>query len=265
MDLNSLWNYNEPKESEKKFRDLLNLTPISENELYIEILTQISRSEGLQTNFDAAHKTLDLAESMLTQNMVIPQIRYNLERGRVFRSSGFPEKGVDYFLKAYNVANANSQDYYTIDALHMLALIGDIKDQIKWSNIAISHIENSKDLNSKNWLGALLNNTGWSYFNLENYDEALKLFIKTELFYNELGKIEPTIIAKWCQAKMLRYLGRVHESLDLQLTIEKERTDNSLSEDGYIHEEIAECLLTLGLKKEASIRFGNAYNLLSTD
>jgi hypothetical protein len=50
VDFDKLWNFNDPAESERKFRAL---PPDA------EVQTQIARAQGLQRKFDEAHKTLD--------------------------------------------------------------------------------------------------------------------------------------------------------------------------------------------------------------
>jgi len=54
----------------------------------------------------------------------------------------------------------------------------------------------------------------------------------------------------------LRALGRYEEALKLQ---------QSLKSDGYVHEEIGECLLALKRDKEAAVEFARAHELLSKD
>jgi hypothetical protein len=51
VEIDSLWNFDDPAGSEKKFRVL---TPSS------EVLTQIARAQGLQRKFGEAHATLGL-------------------------------------------------------------------------------------------------------------------------------------------------------------------------------------------------------------
>jgi hypothetical protein len=59
-----LWDYNQPGESEARFRQAL-AEQAPGSPLYVEILTQIARAQGLQRNFDAAHQTLDEAQRLL--------------------------------------------------------------------------------------------------------------------------------------------------------------------------------------------------------
>src|SRR5262245_760200 len=103
MEIDKLWDFNDPATSEKRFRAL----PPSP-----EVLTQIARAQGLQRKFDDAHKTLDA---------VIPdsprvEVRYLLERGRVFNSSGKRDQARPLFLAAWEKANAAGLDDFAVDA-----------------------------------------------------------------------------------------------------------------------------------------------------
>jgi hypothetical protein len=59
------------------------------------------------------------------------------------------------------------------------------------------------------------------------------------------GQLDLVPIAKWSVARTLRSLGRVDEALAMQMA-QKEEVDASGTSDGYVSEEIGECLLLLG-------------------
>ena len=87
-DFDRLWNYNDPPETEQRFRELLPPARASGNTSYlVELLTQIARTEALQRRFDDAHRTHDEAEALLPEAGDRARIRHLLERGRVFNSS----------------------------------------------------------------------------------------------------------------------------------------------------------------------------------
>lgn len=58
--------------------------------------------------------------------------------------------------------------------------------------------------------------------------------------------------------------GRHKDALKLQLSLEKDYKSAGLPEDGYVYEEIGECLLALG-DASAKSYFVKAYALLSKD
>ena len=86
-DFDSLWDYGRPAETEARFRELL---PAADDSpaLGAELLTQIARAQGLQGRFAEAHATLDDLEPNLSRLPLRPRIRYLLELGRVYNSSG---------------------------------------------------------------------------------------------------------------------------------------------------------------------------------
>jgi tetratricopeptide (TPR) repeat protein len=241
-----LWNYNKPDETEKKFRELLNSAENSKDKsYYLELLTQIARTEGLQNKFAEANKTLDEVEKMLTDDLKTAKIRYLLERGRVYNSSGAPEKAVPYFTQAWETATSEKQDFYAIDAVHMLAIADAHDKQLDWNLKALEMIEKSDDQRAKKWAGSLYNNIGWTYHDNKQYDKALKYFEKGVQWHEDNKSGEELIIAKWTVARTLRSMNKPEEALKIQKALIQERKEKGLEEDGYIFEEIGECLLNL--------------------
>src|SRR6476620_5451009 len=115
-DFDTLWDYDKPAETEQQFRALLPLAEQSDDRSYhIQLLTQIARAEGLQRKFAEAHATLDSAQARLSTDLIQAQVRYLLERGRVFNSSGQAERAKPIFLEAWELARAQQEDFYAID------------------------------------------------------------------------------------------------------------------------------------------------------
>lgn len=266
QDFDALWDYNDPTGTEAKFRALLPAAQASnDTSYYIQLMTQIARTQGLQRKFDDAHATLDQVKDMIKEEFVVAQVRYLLERGRVINSSGDPQKAKPYFLDAYEIASARNEDYYAIDAIHMLQIVDPPEQQLEWANLAMGLAEKTSDERAKKWLGPLYNNTGWSYFDLKQYDKALELFEKSLTYRQSIEDDKGTFIAKWTIARTYREIGRVDDALAMQRTLEKEIEEKGLETDGYVFEEIAECLLILMRLDEARPYFAKAYELLSQD
>jgi len=261
-----LWDYNNPAETANKFREILPQAEASGDTAYlIELLTQIARTEGLQMKFDEAHKILDRAESLLTENYKRPRLRYLLERGRTYNSSKVYDKARELFLEAYNLGVVIKEDNLAIDAVHMLGIVDKGDESLKWNELAIGMAEKTNDSRAKGWLGALYNNTGWTYHDMGQYDKALELFEKNVVWHTERKSTTELGIAKWCVGRTLRSLNRVDEALKTQLELMQWFKDNILDEDGYNCEEIGECLLLQNKNKEAKPYFKKAYELLSKD
>jgi tetratricopeptide (TPR) repeat protein len=262
----SLWNYDEPGETGKKFREVLPLAESSGDTSYlIQLLTQIARTEGLQMKFDEAHKILDRAKELGPEKFDTAYIRYLLERGRVYNSSKKQNDAKPLFLEAYDFGLAHNLDFYTIDAAHMLGIVDKDGESLNWNNIAIKLAEDSHDEKAKRWLGSLYNNTGWTYFDMREYDKALDIFKKNIEWHNERDSKMPLIIAKWSVARTLRAMGEVDAALDMQLNLLDELKEKELDPDGYVYEEIGECLLAKSKKDDAKPYFSKSYEILSKD
>ncbi len=264
-DFDALWNYDDPVATEAAFRPLLARAAPGSG-YHSELLTQIARAQGLQRRFDDAHQTLDEVQAGLAAGTASARahVRYLLERGRVFNSSRQPERAVPLFLEAWEAAQAAGEDFYAVDAAHMLGMAEPPERQTEWHLRAIALAEQSRQPRARNWLGSLYNNLGWTLHNQGQHAEALALFEKALAFRREQGQAAETRIAQWCVARALRSLGRVEEALALQRGLLAEHELNG-SRDGYVLEEIAECLTALGQPDEAQPFFAQAYAELSQD
>jgi len=263
LDFDSLWDYSDPQHTETRFREIL-LQVHEDNPAYLELLTQIARAQGLQQKFERAHQTLDQVERRLGKYSSRARIRYLLERGRVFNSSGHPDEALPLFDQAYSMAQELSEDFYAVDAVHMLAIVAPPASSLDLNLRAIQLAESSGQERARNWLGSLYNNTGWSYHDLGDYESALEMFEKAEAARREQGRVTEIRIAQWCVARALRSLKRVEEALSKQKILETE-FEASGESDGFVFEEIAECLLALTCTEEARPYFARAYEILSQD
>ena len=212
-DFDSLWDYSHPDQTEAKFCEILRKFP-EEDPPFLELLTQIARAQGLQHKFEHAHQTLDQVERRLGEFPSRPKVRYLLERGRVFNSSGERDHARPLFEQAFEMAKGVSEDFYAVDALHMLAIIAPSGQSLELNRQAIALAESSGEERARNWLGSLYNNTGWAYHDLGDYTSALEIFEKAEAWRRAKGQASETRIAEWCVARTLRSLGRIEEAAE---------------------------------------------------
>jgi tetratricopeptide (TPR) repeat protein len=263
IDFDTLWDYNDPAGTEEKFRALLPEAKAAGDATLLELETQIARTLGLQRKFDEAHTALDSVEKRLG-DLSRPRVRYLLERGRVFNSSGRKEQAEPLFLEAYNLAKSGGFDFYAIDAAHMMALVTPPEQQIEWNERALEMCEDTSDERAAKWRGSLYNNLGWTYHDMGRLDEALDVFQRGVEFRAKMGQEEPLRVAKWCVARCLRSLGRTEEALASQqeLLAEGEAAGRA---DMYVLEEMGECLYALGRVEEAKPYFARAYAEMSKD
>jgi tetratricopeptide (TPR) repeat protein len=262
-DFDQLWDYDDPAATERRFRELLAHMPAG-TPAYLELLTQIARAQGLQRDFDAAHQTLDTIEHALIDGGERVRIRYLLERGRAFNSGKRPERAWPLFLEAWERSRAAGEDFYAIDAAHMLAIVDPPEQSLAWNRQALELTEQTPDQRAKKWLGSLYNNIGWTYHDAGQFVEALTLFEKALAYREAQGHEREAHIARWCVARAQRSLGRVEQALTMQQAL-LEANQRDGTNDGFVFEELAECLLALGRPAEARPYFARAYAELSSD
>jgi tetratricopeptide (TPR) repeat protein len=264
IDFDQLWDYDQPAETARRFTELLPAAQASGDVSYtLQLLTQIARAQGLSRKFEDAHHTLDEVETSLTPERSVARIRYLLERGRVFNSSKHPDRARPLFLQAWEASQQAGEDFYAIDAAHMLGIIEPPNDQLAWNLKAVAIAEKSADERARNWLGSLYNNIGWTYHDSGRYEDALAIFQKALEFRQRQASPKPIHIARWCIGRTLRSLNRTSEALEIQRDLLRQHEQTG-ERDGYVYEELAECLLTEG-NSEAAHYFKLAYETLSQD
>ncbi len=205
---------------------------------------------------------------MLTSDLSLPQISVLLERGCIFNSTGEVEMAVSLFTQACELGLQSGEiaDFYTIDAAHMLGIVMPANDeQLKWNLLALGLTEQTAAPRAQNWRGSLLNNIDWTYHDRGDYQQALTIFEQAYAWYEENAKDKPERIriARWCVARTCRSLERYEEALVLQEDLAAEYERLNEPPDGFVFEEIGECLLVLRRPAEARLYFFHAYELLS--
>jgi tetratricopeptide (TPR) repeat protein len=249
QEIDARWDYNKPDESEQRFQGLLDEVG-EQTQAGAEVLTQVARSQGLQGKFEEAHGTLDRVEPLLGPHASRARARYLLERGRVLNSSGQPASALPLFAHALGVALAAGEEFYAVDAAHMLAIAATGGDRLAWNRRGLAMVERSRDPRVRRWRGSLCNNLGWAHHDRGEFDAALLCFQDALRAREAQGDEELIRIARWCVARGLRSLGRVDDALVIQqdLLAEHERLGTDTSE---VYEELVACLEALGRHDEA--------------
>lgn len=261
--IDDLWNFHNAAESEARIRHALaNAEPGSE--FHAELLTQLARAQGLQHNFAAAHATLDEATRLLIPTHTRAAVRLLLERGRVFNSAGEPSQAHPLFVQAWEAAQATGEEVLAVDAAHMVAIVLPPEEQLAWNLRALALAETAADPRAREWIVSLHNNIGWTYHTLGQNEQALASLAQTVEWHEATGRTIEARIARWSVSRILRTLGRVDEALTIQQQLAREWGESGAS-DGYVDEEIGECLLALERGDEAAPHFSQAYTLLSAD
>lgn len=265
-DFDKLWDFHDPAATEVKFRQLLPTAEECGDTSYLgQLLTQIARCEGLLSRFDQANATLDLAEKLLTPDLQLLRTRCLLERGRVLNSSGKPEQARPLFEQAWELGSRGGFDDYAIDAAHMIAIVESAAvEQLRWNELALELAEKSPDERARRWRASLCNNIGWTYFDQKDYDRAMASFERAARLREESGKPRELRIARYCVAKTLRMQEKLEDAIAIDRTLIAE-AESAGESDGYLFEELGECLLALGRAAEARPAFARAYEELSRD
>jgi tetratricopeptide (TPR) repeat protein len=266
-DFDRLWDFDDPAGTEAKFRALLPAAEAAgDRPALLQIRTQIARTLGLQKRYDEAGRELEAVRSELAGAPDVVRVRWLLESGRVRNTSGDPAGARPLFEEAWSAARACGEDGFAVDAAHMVAIVAAPDEAIAWNERALELARTSPDPRAGKWKGSLLNNLGWTYHDLGRHEDAHRLFEEALAFRRERGEDGPIRIARWCVARCLRSLGRTEEALAAQRALLAESEADSANEpDGYVLEEIAECLLALGRAGEARPFFARAHAALSRD
>jgi hypothetical protein len=260
--LRPLWDFQDLDATERRFRDLL----AGEREAGVraEILSQLARVEGLRGEFEQGEELLREAETLAGQG-ARARVRLDLERGRILRSSGHPDRALPLFERATEGAGAAGELFIAADAAHMAAIAAsDPNLVLAWTRRGIELAE-SGDGSGRYWLGPLLNNLGWHHFERGRYDDALDAFTRAlRERERDPGNADAIALARYAVAKALRALGRPPEAVPL-LEQAVASADGAGRPDGWYHEELALAYADVGREDDAAAHARLALPLLERD
>ena len=231
MHPSELWDFDDPAGSERRFREAAEAADGDERRIW---LTQVARALGLQERYDDAHAVLD---DLSPEGSPEVAVRLLLERGRVYRSSGDPEHALPFFEEAATRAEQAGLDELRIDALHMVALVVPVEDQVAITENALAVAAASTDPRARDWDASLLNNLGMVHADAGDFGRALVVFEEALTACERIGDAGRVRIARWMVAWALRNLGRRDEALALQQALKAELVALA-EEDPYVDEEL---------------------------
>jgi tetratricopeptide (TPR) repeat protein len=264
--LDKLWDFGKPHESQARFRAELAKYPAGSREA-LEIETQIARTQSLARKYADADKTLDAVLPRLDAVPVRVKVRYFLERGRTRNSGGDRAAAVALFLEALKLSERDTlagADYYRVDALHMLGIAAAGDEQLDWNLKALAAASASSEERARGWAAPLHNNVGWTYFERGDASTALDHWQKALALREAAGNPATTRIGRWTVARGLRATGKLDEAKTMQLALAAE-TEAANEPDGYVYEELAEIAFAQGDKDAAKAWAGKAQGLLKDD
>ena len=258
--LRPLWDFADLDASERRFRQQIERE--SSDDGRAEVLTQLARVQGLRGDFDAGDRLLDEA----APDAVSPRVRacVDLERGRLRRSSGDREAAFPLFESAFSLAGDAGEDFVAADAAHMAALAAPDRDGfVAWTLRGIELAEAREG--AAYWLGPLLNNLGWEYFEAGEHELALDVFERALRARERDPENEVAIeLGRYAVGKALRALGRPDEALPL-LEAAVAWAQRAGNPDGWFHEELAEEYAAVGRAADARAQARLAIPLLESD
>ena len=245
--LRALWDFDDLDTSQARLQS--QLAEESSDEGRAEVLTQLVRVAGLRGEFTAGDTMLDEAVA-LAGDSEVALARIELERGRLGRSSGDEGAALPLFESAFSRALAAGQDFIAADAAHMAALAAPDRDGfVAWTKRGIELAEEREA--AAYWLGPLLNNLGWEYYEAGELEPALDAF-EQALHAREREPEHPAAIeiARYAVGKTLRALGRAPEAIPfLEDAVGSAARRNA--PDGWLHEELAEEYAAVGRDDDA--------------
>jgi tetratricopeptide (TPR) repeat protein len=257
--LRAYWDFDDLDATEERFRAAL--VTETDDSARAEILTQLARVKGLRGDFAAGETLVEDAKTLAGESERA-HVLLDLELGRLRRSAGDKEAALALFESAFARARSAAEHFLAADAAHMAALAApDREGFIAWTERGIEVAE--ADESARYWLGPLLNNLGWEYFEAEEHDLALEAF-EGGLAARERDpeNIDAIALARYAVAKTQRALGRPAEAVALA----EQAVEAAVSlgkPDGWYHEELAEIYAALGRDDDAAEHAAHALSLLA--
>ncbi len=230
-DLRELWDFDDPRASEHRFRDLAGS---STEPLATYALTQVARALGLQERYDEGHAVLDA----LSPDDSEAHVRIALERGRLLRSSGDEVASRPHFESAARQAQAAGLEELNVDALHMVALVAEPAERLAAHHAALGWAKAASDQAARDWDASLLNNIGMEHADAGDHAAALGIFEEALAARERIGDPARTRVARWMVGWSLRQLGEVDRARHVQLALKAE-LDAIGEHDPYVDEELA--------------------------
>jgi len=248
-DIDALWDYAKPAESEARFREALKAET---GDAALEIETQIARTFSMRHDFVSANSVLD-AVAARTSGTTAPRvrIRYLLERGRTLNSSGQFEKAKPLFSDAFQLAQRENEVLLAIDAAHMFGFSKNLDEAMSWNQVAMRLALVSELPRAIRWRASIANNMGSTERDRGNLDTAARHFDAALKAHQATGTPLQVRIAWWQVANVKRLQGKLDDALAIQLRLEQEMLA-AQEPDEYVYEELAALSTALKRPDEAA-------------
>lgn len=254
MDAIEPWDLRDPAASLERFRKIARDAATDVDKAFA--LTQVARALGLQGDCAEARAILSQADLLLPATGT-HRAQYWIELGRIEREDGRTVEALSSFQQSFELATEAEDEYLAIDAAHMIAIVAPKETQIERAHFALSLARRASDEKTRRWIGSIANNLGWTYMESGRPLDAVTCF--REALSVRLSQKEPTPIrlARYALGSALRGSGEINEAI--QVLTEALAMGGSI---GFIEEELAECLFSIGKTMESKPLFRAAYDKL---
>jgi tetratricopeptide (TPR) repeat protein len=219
-------------------------------------LTQIARTLGLQANSGEARAVLAEADLLLSATGQ-HRAQYWIELGRIEREEGHAVEALSCFQRSFELATEASDEYLAVDAAHMIAIVAPQETQIERGHFALSLARKASDEKTRGWIGSIVNNLGYTYMELGQPHDAVNCFREALSIRLSQKEETPIRLGRYALGSALRATGEINEAI--QVLSEALATGGSI---GFIEEELAECLSSIGKTIESKPLFRAAYDKL---
>ena len=155
----------------------------------VEALAQMARMK-LKSNYkEEGRLFLAQAEERATDSDPLGYSRFLGVKGRFEWLDDSLKAAQKTFSEMYDFCHANALWGRVIDAANMMAIVSESpEDQIKWSR---KGIETAEATETEGLLGALWNNLAGTYYDINDFENALECYKKSREYFYKILKIDP--------------------------------------------------------------------------
>jgi tetratricopeptide (TPR) repeat protein len=155
-----------------------------------EALSQVARCYLIAGDSVAARQWLEQAKALASTKYPLGWSRYLGVRGRLEWKSGDLNAAKQTFKDQFTYCRDNKLTSRAIDAVHMIAIVGSLDEQVEWGLKGIAEAETAGE---NRWLGPLWNNLAITYSDQKDYQKSYEAFLKAREYHwqfgDEIGKL----------------------------------------------------------------------------
>jgi tetratricopeptide (TPR) repeat protein len=246
------------------------------NSDYVEACSQVARCYLRKKNKEEGRPWLEKAEMSASKDEPKGWSRYLGVRGRyewqdaaekASKVSPVTETASATFKEMYDYCLENELFERAIDAANMVTITGTMEERIEYG---LKGIEAAKKGNHESWLAPLWNNLGWTYDELERYEESLEALEQARKYHYMKGDEMSMLIADWSVGHALRMTGQIDSAETILKNVQRwamiikgeNKTPKTAEWNGFANLELGELELSRGNKKRALVLFRVAHSNL---